>query len=86
MTDQITSIRLDIEAELAKAQTCLNYLGPVTNFVAVNALKGFEEVDFDLAMHNINELMGAQGYMDLAKTELIQLYQLKFFIKARCTR
>ena len=67
MTNQITSIRFDIEAELAKAQACLNYLWPLTSFVAVNSLKGFEDVDFDLTMHNINVLMGAQGYMDLAK-------------------
>ncbi len=67
MTDQSTCKRLELESEIIKASAYVNCLWPLTSFVAINSLKGLEHLNFDLAMHNANKLMGARGFLDLTK-------------------
>ncbi len=67
MTDKTRCKQLELESEIINASAYLNCLWPLTSFVATNSLKGLESLNFDLAMHNANKLMGAQGYLDLTK-------------------
>lgn len=51
---------------IADATNCIGALYPLTNFIAYNALKGFEEIPFASAMRKSTELFGARGFLPLS--------------------
>ncbi|HNB21829.1 MAG TPA: DUF2309 domain-containing protein [Candidatus Melainabacteria bacterium] len=55
-----------IESAIAEATNCIGPLYPLTNFIACNALKGFEEIPFASAMRKASELFGARGFLPLS--------------------
>ena len=55
-----------ISEAIAEATDCIGPLYPLTNFIACNALKGFEEIPFDSAMRKAAELFGAHGFLPLS--------------------
>jgi uncharacterized protein len=54
-----------IRALVVEAATCLNTLWPVSNFIACNALKGFEDQPFEVAVQQALNLFGARGFLPL---------------------
>lgn len=51
---------------IAEATDCIGALYPLTNFIACNALKGFEEIPFAQAMRKSGELFNAKGFLPLS--------------------
>lgn len=51
---------------IADASNCIAPLYPLTNFIAGNALKGFEEIPFASAMRKAAHLFGAHGFLPLS--------------------
>lgn len=63
-TKAVKSLTLD--GAISEATSCIGSLYPLTNFVACNALRGFEEIPFDLAMRKSTELFGAKRFLSLS--------------------
>ncbi|PZM86258.1 MAG: hypothetical protein DKT66_02350 [Candidatus Melainabacteria bacterium] len=51
---------------IGAASNCIAPLYPLTNFIAGNALKGFEEIPFASAMRKAAHLFGAHGFLPLS--------------------
>lgn len=52
---------------IMQASDCLNSLYPISNFIACNALKGWEEIPFPEAMRKSATLFGSKGFLELAE-------------------
>lgn len=52
---------------IVEAASCINYLYPLTNFVACNALKGYENIPFEDAMRQAKKLFDARGFLPLSE-------------------
>lgn len=53
--------------EITEAASCINQLYPLTNFVACNSLKGYENIPFEEAMRKAKELFDARGFLPLSE-------------------
>ncbi len=51
---------------IEEATACLGFLYPLSNFIACNSLKGFEDLPFHAAMRAARELFGCRGFLPLA--------------------
>jgi len=57
----------NLSDEITEAASCINQLYPLTNFVACNSLKGYENIPFEEAMRKAKELFDAQGFLPLSE-------------------
>ncbi|HEY9732861.1 MAG TPA: DUF2309 domain-containing protein [Drouetiella sp.] len=57
----------NIETAIAQASQCINSYYPLTNFIAANALKNWENIPFEEALNRSTELFGSAGYLPLAE-------------------
>lgn len=57
----------NVDAAVAEAGECINSFYPLTNFIALNALKGWENIPFTEAMRRSNELFGSKGFLPLSE-------------------
>lgn len=58
---------VNLDDAIAEAAICINYLYPLTNFVACNSLKGYESIPFEEAMRKAKELFNARGFLPLSE-------------------
>ena len=58
---------LNLRDTVSEASKPLNKYWPLKNFIACNALKGYESMDFDKAMLSASELFSAHGYLELSE-------------------
>ena len=58
---------LNLRDAIDEAASCINHLYPLTNFVACNALKGYENIPFEEAMRQAKELFDARGFLPLSE-------------------
>lgn len=65
--DTKTACNLSISDAVIQASNCINSLYPLTNFIACNSLKAFENIKFEDAMHKAGQLFGARGFLPLAE-------------------
>ena len=66
MKDTKSAQTLNLSDAILKASNCINSLYPLTNFIACNALKGYEDISFASAMRRSSELFGAKGFLALS--------------------
>ncbi len=67
MTSTTATQPLNLSDEIAEAANCINHLYPLTNFVACNSLKGYENIPFEEAMRRARELFNARGFLPLSE-------------------
>lgn len=65
--DTKTACTVSISDDVIQASNCVNALYPLTNFIACNSLKAFENIKFEDAMHQASQLFGASGFLPLAQ-------------------
>lgn len=65
--DTKTACTVSISDAVIQASHCINSLYPLTNFIACNSLKSFENIKFEDAMHQASQLFGAKGFLPLAE-------------------
>lgn len=56
-----------LQDAIKQATDCINALYPISNFIACNALKGWEEIPFPEAMRRSATLFGSKGFLELAE-------------------
>jgi uncharacterized protein YbcC (UPF0753/DUF2309 family) len=62
-----------VQDKISDSSACLNSYWPISQFIACNALKGFEGLHFDEALKLSNRMFGARGYLPLARYR--QMYE-----------
>lgn len=67
MTDRSTIHQERLANAIDEATSCIGLLYPISNFIACNALKGFEDMPFFSAMRAAQTLFGCRGFLPLAE-------------------
>lgn len=60
------TVERSLARAISEATDCIGKLYPLTNFIALNALSGFEEIPFSSAMRKATELFKAKGFLALS--------------------
>ena len=66
MKDNKVALAQNLDDAISEAADCVNAFYPLTNFIACNALKGWENIPFAEAMRKSRELFWARGFLKLS--------------------
>ncbi len=65
MANQVFDV-INVQTAVNEATKCINVFYPLSNFIACNALRGFEELPFAKAMRLGRKIFGANGFLPLS--------------------